>query len=161
VTRERHRNGVRLGQTVRDVNGKALGKVTALYDASFSVSRGFMMFRSDHVIAYDEVRSERDGALVVSRSDNQLQELAAGELPSTWTIPVPPDFPAAATPGEARGVFGQLARRRAEEAAVGATPVEAPPPAREARPVGHGEVATYVARRGESSPVEPTVPPHS
>jgi hypothetical protein len=161
VTRERHRNGVRLGQTVRDVNGKALGKVTALYDASFSVSRGFMMFRSDHVIAYDEVRSERDGALVVSRSDNQLQELAAGELPSTWTIPVPPDFPAAATPGEARGVFGELARARAQEAAV-AAPVEAPRAARdEAPPDARREVVTYVARRGESSPVEPTVPPHA
>jgi nucleoid-associated protein YgaU len=161
VTRERQRNGVRIGQTVRDVDGKVLGKVTDLYAASFSVARGFMMFRSDHVLAYDEVRGERDGALVVARSDSQLQELAAGELPSTWTIPVPPDFPAAATPGEARGVFGQLARERAQEAAVAATPVEAPAPAREARPVGQGEVATYVARRGETPPVEPTAPPHS
>lgn len=99
------RNGVRIGQPVRDLDSRYLGRVKALYDRAFLVGRGFpILFRREQVIPYDEVRGERDGALVVSRSARELLELAEGGMPATWRVPVPPGFPGAATPGEARGV---------------------------------------------------------
>jgi hypothetical protein len=106
----RELNGVRIGQPVRNLDGKDLGHVEALYDEAFLAVKGFpILFRRDSVIRYDEVRGERDGALVVARSDSELLELAAGRLPATWRVPVPPGFPSAATPGEARGVFAEVA----------------------------------------------------
>ncbi len=102
------RNGVRIGQTVRDLDGKDLGRVKALYDDGFLAVKGpALLFRHDTVLRYDEVRGERDGALVVARSDHELFELARGELPATWRVPVPAGFPPAATPSEARGVFAE------------------------------------------------------
>src|SRR5574340_825791 len=104
------RNGVRIGRPIRDLDGKYLGRVKALYQQAFLVGRGLpILFRREQVIPYEEVRGERGGALVVSRSARQLLELAAGEMPATWRIPVPPGFPAAATPGEAQGVVEAVA----------------------------------------------------
>jgi hypothetical protein len=95
---------------VRDLDGKSLGRVTALYDDGFHVLGGFpILFRRDLVARYDEVRSERDGALVLARSERDFLELGAGGVPPAWRIPAPPDYPAAATPAEARHVFEDLA----------------------------------------------------
>lgn len=147
------RNGVRIGQSVRDLDGKDLGRVKALYDEAFLAVKGPpLLFRQDHVLRYDEVRGERDGALVVARSDRELLELARGELPATWRVPVPAGFPSAATPSEARGVFAEVALGHA----VSGAPVEAgelaEPPARRPAP---GEARVYQGVRDEA-PVPPT-----
>jgi hypothetical protein len=97
------RNGVRHGQLVRDVDGSFLGRVDALYEGGFSVVKGLpLLFRSDLVARYDEVREVRNGAIVLARSGGDLQSLARGEIPPSWRVPAPPDQPAAATPAEAR-----------------------------------------------------------
>jgi hypothetical protein len=150
----RERNGVRLGQPVRDLDGKRLGRVADLYEWGFAVQRGFRFgFRQESVILYEEVRGERDGALVVARSDRALDELAAGEVPGIWRIPAPPEFPSAATPPEARGVFEELA---AEHPRAGAPP-GAPGPAPQERPapVGAKEEREEERPRGEALPPAP------
>ncbi len=144
------RNGVRLGQRVRDLDGKELGRVTALYAWGFEVAKGVQMFRRNQVILYDELRGTRDGALVVSRSARALFQLAAGQLPAIWRIAVPPDFPAAATPMEARGVFEELA------SAAGA-PGGAPPA--EPREVAPEPVREDSERRAETFPAPPAAHP--
>ena len=81
-------NGVRLGQRVRDADGKDLGRVTKLHAWGFEVLRGFpVLFRKDRVVRYDEVRGARDGALVVARSDHDLFDLAEGGVPRSWRVP--------------------------------------------------------------------------
>jgi hypothetical protein len=108
------RNGVAVGARVRDIDGNDLGHVKVLHETTFLTSKGPpVLFRRDWLIRYDEVRGMRDGALVVARSPRALFQLAEGELPATWRIPTPPDFPTAATPLEARGVFETLAAERA------------------------------------------------
>lgn len=98
----RERYGVRLGMRVRDVDGKSLGRVDALYDSGFSVLKGLpILFRSDLVARYDEVRELRGGELVLARSSRDLQTLARGEIPPAWRVPAAPDRPTAATPAEA------------------------------------------------------------
>jgi len=104
------RNGVQLGQRVRDADGKDLGRVTRLYASGFQVTRGFpVLFRRDRVVRYDEVRGAREGALVVARSDADLFDLAAGGVPRSWRVPAPPGYPSAATPSEARLVLEDIA----------------------------------------------------
>jgi hypothetical protein len=106
------RNGVRVGQRVRDVDGSPLGRVDALYDSGFSVVKGLpLLFRTDFVARWDEVREVRDGELVLARSSRDLFDLARGELPPSWRIPAAPDGPEAATPAEARGVLAERSRR--------------------------------------------------
>ncbi len=64
----RERNGVRLGQPVRDVDGISLGKVVRLFDWGFETRRGLPILSGGRwVLRYDEIRAKRDGALVVSR----------------------------------------------------------------------------------------------
>jgi hypothetical protein len=97
------RNGVRVGQHVVDVDGEALGRVDELYESGFSVVKGLpILFRTDFVARYDEVREARGDELVLSRSKRDLFDLARGELPRSWRVPAPPDLPASATPSEAR-----------------------------------------------------------
>ncbi len=99
------RNGVRLGQRVRDLDGNDLGRVKELYDSAFSVVKGLpFLFRKDLVARYDEVRGVRDGEIVLARSARDLFELAAGGIPPAWRVESPPDQPTAATPAEARAV---------------------------------------------------------
>ncbi len=115
------RNGVRLGQRVRDVDGQDLGRVKELYESGFAVSKGFpLLFRRDWVVRYDEVRGVRAGALVLARSDRDLLALAEGDVPPAWRIPAPPDYPPLATPSEALGVFegivtGSISTKTGEE----------------------------------------------
>ncbi len=100
------RNGVRLGQRVRDLDGHDLGKVTRLDEWGFEVTKGFpILFHDDLVARYDEVRAIEDGEIVLARSSRDLQDLAAGELPPSWRVSAPPDYPDAATPAEARPVL--------------------------------------------------------
>jgi len=109
--RMHERNGVRIGQRVRDLDGNDLGRVTRLYEQGFAARKGFpILFRKDIVARYDEVRGVRDGEIVLARSARDLQDLAAGEVPPSWRIPAPPGFPTVATPDEARGMFHHLAR---------------------------------------------------
>jgi hypothetical protein len=104
------RYGVRKGQSVRSLDGEDLGRVAELYDWGFAVQKGFpILFRQDTVVRYDEVRGERDGAVVVARSSTDLLDLAAGEIPPSWRVPVPHGFPAAATPSEAREIHAAVA----------------------------------------------------
>lgn len=120
------RNGVRMGQRVRDARGKDLGKVTALYEWGFAVSKGFpILFRREWVARYDEVRGVREGALVLARSDDDLEALARGGIAPSWRIPAPRHFPGAATPAEAQGVFEEIASGAISSAA----PVPWQPPA--------------------------------
>jgi hypothetical protein len=105
------RNGVRLGQQVTDLDGRSLGRVTRLYQDGFVTREGLpILFRRDHLLRYEEVRGVRDGALVIARSGRDLHDLAAGGLPPSWRIPVPPSFPEAATPPEAALLRADLAR---------------------------------------------------
>jgi hypothetical protein len=106
---EQH-HGVRLGQHVRDLDGTPLGRVKRLTAWGIEISKGFpILFRKDLVARYDEVRGVRDGELILARSSRDLLDLAMGELPPSWRIPAPHEFPIAATPAEARGVMEELA----------------------------------------------------
>ncbi|HEY6006092.1 MAG TPA: hypothetical protein VIV57_24645 [Anaeromyxobacter sp.] len=97
------RNGVRVRQRVVDVDGNSLGRVDALYDAGFSVVKGLpLLFRSDFVARYDEVREVRGDEIVLARSSRDLFSLARGEIPPSWRVEARPDQPAAATPSEAQ-----------------------------------------------------------
>jgi hypothetical protein len=126
-TTERH--GVRIGMPVRDLDGKSLGQVKALYEDGFHVLGGFpILFRRDLVAGYHEVRSVRDGSLVLARSDSDFLELGHGRLPAAWRIPAPPEYPAAATPAEARQVFEDIAAGALVPDGAHAAP-ELPPPA--------------------------------
>jgi hypothetical protein len=99
---QQERNGVRVGQRVRDVDGEVVGRVDAVYETGFSVVRGPpILFRTDFVARYDEVREVRDGELVLARSRRDLFDLARGEIPPSWRIPALPERPTAATPWEA------------------------------------------------------------
>ena len=133
LTDMKERNGVRVGMRVRSLDGEELGHVARLYDGGFAVQKGFpILFRRDHVLRYDEVRGERDGALVVARGDQDLLELAAGEIPSSWRVPTPHGFPSAATPSEAHAVHASVASWPISSVRPGtapATPPEPPEPA--------------------------------
>src|SRR5512140_2002539 len=108
----RERNGVRVGQPVRDLDGVSLGRVRRLFDWGFAASRGVLLFRRDFILRYDEVRAVRDGALVVARSRRDLFDLAAGGVPASWKIRAPAAFPTTATPSEARYVMEDVAAGR-------------------------------------------------
>ena len=102
----RERNGVRIGQRVRDLDGNDLGRVKELYEWGFAVAKGLpILFRQDIVAGYSEVRGVKDGAVVLARSKDDLFDLAAGRLPPSWRAEGPPDRPLAATPAEARPVL--------------------------------------------------------
>jgi hypothetical protein len=117
------RNGVRIGQRVRDVEGNDLGRVDALYEQGFSIVKGFpILFRRDLVARYEEVRGERDGALVLARSDRDVFDLAAGGVPPSWTVPTPPGYPPIAAPPEARLLLEDLAAGRIAADLEGAAP---------------------------------------
>jgi hypothetical protein len=143
-------NGVRLGQRVRDADGKDLGKVSRLYAWGFEVTRGFpVLFRRGRVVRYDEVRGAREGALVVARSDRDLLDLAEGGIPRSWRVPSPPGYPSAATPSEAQLVLEDIARgavfaRTAADEPLVLSPPEAPPLTRE-------EELEYALTRGQAA----------
>lgn len=151
----RERNGVRIGQPVRDLDGKPLGQVDRLYESAFRVVKGFpILFRQEQVLLYEEVRAERDGELVVARSDRALFQLAEGGIPDIWRIRTPPSMPGAATPSEARDVFAGLA------AARGVAPrAPAPPPGAEPIPRSPDDEREYAGPRGESFPAGPPPQP--
>ncbi|ACG75110.1 conserved hypothetical protein [Anaeromyxobacter sp. K] len=147
------RNGVRIGQAVRDLDGRPLGRVDALYEWGFRVVKGFpILFRQEQVLRYDEVRGERDGALVVARSEAALLQLAGGEIPDIWRVPTPHAFPAAATPSEARDLFAELAGARAASAAPR-------PGVPEPQVLPAADERDYVRSRGESFPAGPPPQP--
>jgi hypothetical protein len=106
------RGGVRKGQRVRDVEGKSLGRVGRLFEATFEVKKGFpLLFADNRVLRYDEVRLSEGGELVVSRATDDLFTLAAGRLPDSWKVGTAQGFPSAATPSEAARLLGRgLAR---------------------------------------------------
>lgn len=158
----KERNGVRVGQRVRDLAGKRVGRVARLFDWGFEVVRGFpILFRTDHVFRYDEVRGTRDGELLVARTADDLFQLARGELPVSWRIPAPAGFPTAAAPAEARAVFAEVAAARLpappQRAGETAVPATGPAPAESLiweRPTGElgaGEERRYVERRGQGA----------
>lgn len=122
------RNGVRIGQGVRDLDGTRLGRVKKLHDWGFAVARGFLLFRRDAVLRYGEVRGVRDGELVVARSSRDLLDLAEGRLPPAWRIPAPPEFPSAATPDEARLVLEDIAAGAITSEGRGEAPARPPAP---------------------------------
>lgn len=150
--KERERNGVRLGQPVRDVDGASLGKVVRLFPWGFESRRGLpILSRGSWVLRYDEVRAVRDGALVVSRSGRDLFELAAGEIPTAWRIPTPAAFPSAATPGEASFVREDVAAGRVPGAGAAEAEDRPPPEPPEARPLTDDELRAYVEDRGQGA----------
>lgn len=138
------RSGVRKGQRVSDLDGTSLGRVVRLFDWGFEARRGIpILFHEDFVVRYDELRGVRDGALVVARSRRDLLDLAAGDLPPSWRTPVPPEFPTAATPSEARYVREDVARGRIGGGSTTIEPAPAPEP-----PAGD-DLRAYVDARGE------------
>lgn len=149
------RNGVKVGQRVRDLDGKDLGRVTRLHDWGLHVARGMFLFRREAVVLYSELRGVRDGVLVVARSGRDLDALAAGELPPSWRIPAPPEFPSAATPSEAQAVFGELAH-----APRGAAVVGYPEPA---APLTKAEEREYSRSGGQAAAgvAQPDAPGHA
>ncbi|WP_242346334.1 hypothetical protein [Anaeromyxobacter terrae] len=165
----KERNGVRVGQRVRDLEGKSLGRVKHVYDWGFDAVKGLpVLFRSDYVFRYDEVSGIRDGALVVARTNRDLIDLAAGEVPPSWRIRAPLGLPRVATPPEARAVFAELAAARLPpppERTEPLEPVPGPAPAesliweRGDAALGAGEERRYVERRGQGSDTAPPVHP--
>lgn len=148
---ERERNGVRVGQRVRDVEGKDLGKVTDLYEWGFGVEKGLpILFRRDTVATYDEVRGVDGDVVTIARNGDALQQLAHGGMPPSWRIPVPRDFPASATPGEARAVFESLAASPRPAPGAGA-PAATPP-------LASAEEREYEETRGQDRPAVPAPP---
>ncbi|HEX9049947.1 MAG TPA: hypothetical protein VF841_05380 [Anaeromyxobacter sp.] len=146
----RERNGVRLGQRVRDADEKDLGRVTRLHEWGFEVGRTFLVrFGRGAVVRYDEVRGVRDGALVVARSDRDLLELAAGGVPRSWRVPAPPGYPSAATPAEAQLVLEDIARGAVFSRAAGDEPLVFAPP--EAPPITREEELEYALTRGQAA----------
>ena len=146
----KERNGVRVGQRVRDLDGASLGRVVRLFDDGFEARRGLpFLIRRDYVLRYEEVRGVRDGALVVARSRSDLAELAAGGVPPAWRIPAPSAFPVAATPSEARDVRAEIARGRVPGAAV-----EEPEPDREAPLLEGAPRAPAAAPPAAAAPAE-------
>jgi hypothetical protein len=93
--------GVKVGQAVFDADGKRLGKVTRCDPWGFEVQRGFFG-PYEWVVRYDEILELGEDSVRIARSDADLFELAAGELPHSWGTVTPPDsdesLPAA--PGE-------------------------------------------------------------
>lgn len=166
----KERNGVRVGQRVRDLDGRAVGRVKELYDWGFGVEKGFpILFRKDHVFRYDEVRGTRDGELVVARTEKDLLDLSSGRLPESWRIPAPDGFPRAATPAEARGVFAEVASarlplppERSEAAGVDEGPPRGPAPSesliweRPAEELGAEEQRRHAERRGQGAEARPS-----
>ncbi len=149
------RNGVRTGMRVRDLDGKDLGRVRRLYEWGFEIQKGLpLVFRSDFVATYDEVRGIEGGVLTIARTDGALLDLAAGGVPPGWRVPAPHGFPDAATPGEARGLYSDLAG-----AAVTPGPPEPPgadvplvPEAESGAPVSAGDERDYERTRGQAAP---------
>jgi len=147
----RERNGVRLGQRVRDLDGTPMGRVTRLYDAGFAVRKGLpILFRRDFVARYDELRGVRDGELVIARSRRDLLDLASGGLPSSWRVPAPADFPTAATPSEACALREELAR-----GALAVPPARAPAAVAQAEEPPAVEEESAAPRRGETPVAAP------
>jgi hypothetical protein len=147
------RHGVRRGQRVRDLDGTPLGRVKRLTPWGIEISKGFLLFRKDLVARYDEVRGVRDGELILARSSRDLFALAAGELPPSWRIPAPHEFPIAATPAEARGVMEELAGGGIAGGAV-------PPPSPREREVPEESAEDAGADRAYGRPAgEPAAPP--
>ena len=144
----RERNGVRVGQPVRDLDGTSVGRVTQLYPWGFAVRR---RFRRGVVARYDEVRGVRDGALVLARSGRDLFDLAAGDLPQSWRLPTPPGFPTAATPAEAQALREDLARG----ALGGPSAPAAGAPPRAETPLSQEEERVAVGTRGRSVAAPP------
>jgi hypothetical protein len=76
-------------------------------------------------------------------------------VPPSWRVPVPPDFPAIATPPEARHLVHDIARGAiATEAAP--RPLAPLPPSAPATPLTVEEEREYVATRGQSMPTAPS-----
>lgn len=156
----KERNGVRLGQRVRDLDGASLGRVVRLFADGFETRRGLpILIRRDYVLRYEEVRGVRDGALVVARSRSDLADLAAGGVPPAWRIPAPSAFPVIATPSEARDVRAEIARGGVPGAAVEEPEPEPDrePPLREGAPrepaaAARAEVAPYGASGHGAAP---------
>jgi hypothetical protein len=150
------RNGVRVGQQVRDLDGRSLGRVTRLFPDGFATRKGLpFLIREDFVLRYDEVRGVRDGALVVARSSSDLLDLSAGYIPPSWRVPVPPGFPKAATPPEARFLREDLARGaidtgRSLETERVAAPVEGEAPSRDL-PLPRQQRGETAGVRGDAS----------
>lgn len=142
------RYGVRKGLRVRDLEGHDLGRVTRCDEWGFEVEKGFpILFRQDLVARYDEVRHVRDGVVTLARTSHDLLDLAAGGMPISWRVPTPPEFPAAATPAEARGVFADLAGAPPAEAGVPAAPPLSPDQA-----LTRADEREYEATHGEGVP---------
>jgi hypothetical protein len=102
------RRRVEVGMTVRDADGKKLGKVRRLDPWGFEVVRGFWGPR-EWVIRYAEVLGVEGGAVRVARSDEALFELASGGLPHAWRRYTPPlattSLPSAPADGEVEGAL--------------------------------------------------------
>jgi hypothetical protein len=102
------RNGVRVGQRVKNLDGTDLGKVTRLHAQGFETVKGLpVLVRDEHVFRYEDVRPSADGTLVVARGANDIFALAEGKLPPSWKAASRDGFPVAATPLEASGLSGR------------------------------------------------------
>jgi hypothetical protein len=100
--------GIAVGMTVRDADGKRLGKVTRCDPWAFEVQRGIFS-PYQWTIRYDEILELGDDWLKIARSDSDLFELAAGGLPHAWEPirPVEAEDPLPATPAERSVLVGQ------------------------------------------------------
>jgi hypothetical protein len=94
--------GLRPGLIVRDAAGNTLGKVRRVYPWGFEAGKGFWspyqwVFRNDEVLRLD------GEAVEVTRSPDDLQRLAAGELPASWSRGTSAAEDRPSTPQERKG----------------------------------------------------------
>ena len=131
------RSGVRTGMTVRDADGRKLGRVRRCHPWGFEVASG-LFGRREWVLRYEEVLDVEPGEVSVARSDDALFELAAGALPHAWRKVAPPfgeaPLPSAPAEGDVEGV---LVESQWPEDERRPAPRSIPPPAAQPAPA-HG-----------------------
>jgi hypothetical protein len=129
-------HSLHVGMTVRDQAGQRLGTIRRVHPWGFEVKRGFWS-PYEWVFRHDEVVTSQDGVVEVARRADDLQRLAAGELPESWRRHTPP-FATQAIPS-APGEYGVV------ESGLG--PVDTT-----ARPLGRDEEREFMRTRGQPKP---------
>lgn len=141
---------VREGMRVRDLDGKALGRVTRIDPWGIEYTKGHL-YRVDGAASFSEVREVRDGEVILARSARALFDLAAGRIPETWRASEPPPLVGAeegVVPGTATPAPLPLGPK--DE-----FPLEVMPYGREFPHLSPEDERRYIEAQGQRPPGEP------